>query len=143
MRKSAVTIIIILVAGIAAFLVYVFRPVLGDKPRVASKLEVADYETVVSGISNSINELSPTPAVGGEWMVSDIEAAAGTNLVYATYTDTHNVFRILVSAAKPERDFVYKVEATFEPVSQGGAVTWKLTHGEDLAVGKQLIKISK
>ena len=145
--KTTILISAIIVAGIGA--VYFWqKPILQDKQNSAEPLviNVEDYAKVVADIGKQINELSPTPPTEDSWTVREVEFVKGEPYAYVVYHDTHNIFRILVETGwRPYQDdqknkfaTTYQTIAAFEADSTG----WRLTGGEDLAKGKETVKIT-
>lgn len=98
-------------------------------------LDDESYAGAVQEIASQINELSPTPPTENTWTVRDVEFVKGEQYAYVVYHDTHNIFRILLETGE---DNTYRTVATFEADSSG----WRLTHGQDLATGRETVKIS-
>ena len=147
--KKVIIIIVLLIAGFSA--VYFLPKAAGpDENKLERQiLNVASYPDSARDISRRINELSPTPPAGKTWTVTEVEFVKNDSYAYVIYNDTHNVFRILLETYwKPysqQKSDEYRVVATFEPASQAGRPDqsgWNLTNGQDLAKGRQTVKIS-
>ena len=97
-------------------------------------------------LENKITELSPTPPTEAHWTVREVEFVKNQPHAYVVYHDTHNVFRILVETGwkpyhpddKVKEATVYRTIAIFEAAESG----WRLVHGEDLATGRETVKIN-
>lgn len=98
------------------------------------------YSEAADKIARQINDLSPMPPTESSWIVREVEFVKSEPYAYVTYLDTHNVFRVLVETGfKPyAQENNYRIVAIFEATASG----WKLTHGEDLAVGRETVKIN-
>ncbi len=145
--KTAILILVIIVAGLGAIYLWQ-KPILQDKQNSIEPLviNVEDYATVAAEIGKQINDLSPTPPTEDTWIVRDVEFVKNEPYAYVVYHDTHNIFRILVETGwrpyQPDQKIrsvtAFHAIATFES-AEGG---WRLAHGEDLARGKETVKIS-
>ena len=137
MRIVIISIIVVLViGGVAAY--YFLNEGQSDEETVYYNIGESDYQAVGSDLGDEIDNLSPTPPTEKDWTVTDIEFAKNSNLAYVTYHDTHNIFRILLEIHKTGGEYYYQVKATFEQGQNG----WKKKFGEDVAAGRELIKIS-
>lgn len=131
--KLALVFIIIAVAAVA---VYLFLPRKQPAVEFLGQVGPDQYQSIVSDLQNRITEVSPTPPTESRWTVRVVEFAQNSDLAYITYHDTHNLFRILVRIGRRGGSYHYKLEAAFEKSESG----WRKTFGEDLAIGKLLIK---
>ena len=98
-------------------------------------LESGSYSAAMQEISQRINDLSPTPPTEQTWTVREVEFVKNEPYAYVVYHDTHNIFRILLETG---RGNTFRTAAAFEADSQG----WRVIGGEDLAKGKETVKIN-
>ncbi|OGE75341.1 MAG: hypothetical protein A3C85_02310 [Candidatus Doudnabacteria bacterium RIFCSPHIGHO2_02_FULL_48_21] len=134
--KLAIAIALALIAGI---FVFSFSQ---NKPQNFSRVSLAstEYEQAGQEIAQQINDLSPTPPTTEIFAIKELEFVKNQPFVYVVYHDTRNAFRVLLETLKStgsDRKY-YRVVAAFEAEGQ----RWKLTGGQDLAKGKETVKIN-
>ena len=131
--KIIITIAVIVLAAAA---VLYFSPAFTPSPTFESVIfESGDYAKAVESIAASINALPPTPPTEQTWTVRDVEFVKNEPYAYVVYHDTHNIFRILLETGNNQ---TFRTVAAFE----AGGAAWRLTGGEDLAAGRETVKIS-
>lgn len=129
--RFAISIAALVLGGSAVFL---FRGQQLDIPDSFEAVAVgpASYEQAAADIASRINDLSPTPPADEKWIATQIDFVENESLAYVTYTDTHNVFRLLLQTGKNQE---FRVLATFEKSKRG----WEKKFGSDEGAGKKTV----
>lgn len=137
MNKKNLVGILVIGLGLVISLSYYLTPKGIDSKISSERIVIEDYPKIAREIKQKIDDLSPTPPTEKDWHVEAIEFVSNENLVYVTYHDTHNVFRMLLKIVKQQHQYDYILQGTFEKTNNG----WQRKFGDDLGANKSLIKI--
>src|SRR3989344_7393225 len=100
MNRNLIRLAIVLAASAA---VYFFSLPRTSPVKTAPPLASDEYPAVVLDLRERVTDISPTPPTEKRWTVREVEFAENSDLAYITYHDTHNVFLLLVSPIKQNR----------------------------------------
>ncbi|PIR96750.1 MAG: hypothetical protein COT91_04975 [Candidatus Doudnabacteria bacterium CG10_big_fil_rev_8_21_14_0_10_41_10] len=96
----------------------------------------SDYPSLAVELSEMINNISPTPALGElGWMAQRISFIKDGSRAYIEYTDARIALRLLLEYYNQDGELKATVLATFIPTEFGG---WELQYGKDRDQGKNL-----
>lgn len=126
-------VILIAALAVAGAVVFLFRGQPSNKLDGFESVVIipASYEEAAADIAGKINDLSPTSPADETWIATQIDFVEDEPLAYVTYTDTHNMFRLLLRTGKSE----YRLLATFEQGPRG----WEKKFGNDEGAGKKMV----